>query len=232
LLRTAERRGDTWSRAVALGQLGKVAGQRDDGARGETLLREAMALFAELGVWEEETNARHNLVPCLALSGRLDEAIQEARELYDDLHARPVPGRMLPSLANNLARCLRMQGRPGEAIGLLREAYTASPIDYHLAGSIAAVLGECHLENGEWEEAVRWAGRGLTHAAEELFDSYQVAGMHTTLSTALLRLGRHEEAQEASARAGRLLRELNEREAASLSMRTKAHGPAPSSDSG
>ncbi|SBU94375.1 DNA-binding transcriptional activator of the SARP family [Streptomyces sp. Ncost-T6T-1] len=232
LLRTAERRGDTWSRAVALGQLGKVAGQRDDGAKGEVLLREAMGLFAQLGVWEEETNARHNLVPCLALSGRLDEAIQEARELYDDLHARPVPGRMLPSLANNLARCLRMQGRQGEAIGLLREAYTASPIDYHLAGSIAAVLGECHLENGEWEEAVRWAGRGLTHAAEELFDSYQVAGMHTTLGTALLRLGRHEEAREANARAGRLLRELNEREAASLSMRTKAHGPAPSSDSG
>lgn len=232
LLRIGERRGDNWSRAVALGQLGKIAGQRDDGARGEVLLREAMALFGKLGMWEEETNARHNLVPCLAMGGRLDEATQEARELYDDLHARPVPGRILPSLTNNLARCLRMQGRQGEAIELLQEAYTASPIDYHLAGSIAAVLGECHLENGEWEEAVRWAGRGLTHAAEELFDSYQVAGMHTTLSTALLRLGRHEEAQEANARASRLLHELNEREAASLSMRIRAVGPASSPDRG
>ncbi|MBW1599963.1 AfsR/SARP family transcriptional regulator [Streptomyces sp. JJ38] len=222
LLRTAERRGDTWSRAVALSQLGKVAGQRGEGERGERLLRRAVHLFDELGEVVEAGGTRNNLVPCLAMSGRLDEAAAEASALCEEFHRHDGAehSSIRHSALNNLGRCLRMMGRRTEAVDLLTQAYATAPLEFHLT-SIAAVLGECHLEGGELEEAARWADRGLTHASEQPFDPFQVAGLHTTVSAALRGLGRHEQAREAHARARRLVDELNEREAASLTTRLR-----------
>ncbi|MFE7136674.1 BTAD domain-containing putative transcriptional regulator [Streptomyces sp. NPDC057644] len=225
LLQVAERRGDVWGRAVALSQLGKLAGQQEQGERGVRLLREARAIFAERGDQAEEVSARNNLIPCLVLSGRLEEAVREGWQLYTDLRAAPEPGRSLPSAAANLARCLRMQGRRQEATDLLTEAYDSLHLDYHLAGIVAAVLAECHLEEGAWQKAAYWAEKGLGHLSEFLFDPFHAAGLYTSMSTALRRLGRPDEARTAHARASRLLVELNEREAAAMSVRLRAAKP-------
>ncbi|MGD9483858.1 BTAD domain-containing putative transcriptional regulator [Streptomyces sp. TRM70308] len=223
VLRAGERRADRFAQAVALGQLGKAAGQRGDGERGCDLLTRSTRILHELGELTEGLTTRNNLIPCLAMSGRLPEAVATATAVVAEAQACGHEVRY--SALNNLARCRFQLGERDMALELLRTTYQEAPYVYHLA-SIASVIAECHLAGGEYEEAARWADRGLAHAAEQPFDSFQVSELHAQLSVALSRLGRTEQARHAEARARSLLGDLNSREAASLTSLLDEGGPS------
>ncbi|MEE1926730.1 BTAD domain-containing putative transcriptional regulator [Streptomyces sp. TRM 70351] len=230
VLRAAERRGDDYARAIAHSQLGKAAGQRGDGERGRVHLERAIGLFRGLGDHPEELGALNNLAPCLAISGRLEEAVETARAALAEGRAGGPP-EIVYSALNNLGRCQLMLGQRDEAVHLLTGAYREAPLDYHLA-SIASVLAECSLDSGDFEDAACWADRGIGHAAEQPFDPFQVAHLHAMLSAALRGLGRTEQASAADARARHMLDDLNSREAASLSVLLTGGEPSPGASPG
>jgi hypothetical protein len=74
------------------------------------------------------------------------------------------------------------------------------------------VLAEYHLEIGEFEQAARWADRGLSHAAEQPFDPFVMAQHRTWLAAALRGLGREDRARAEETQAQAILEDLNSRE--------------------
>ncbi|WP_461017188.1 AfsR/SARP family transcriptional regulator [Streptomyces daliensis] len=221
-LRVAGRRGDRRAEAVALAQLGKVEGQRGEGAAGARLLRRAISLFLSHGMHEEAVGAMSNLVPCLASAGRLDEAVEVGNEALREVETHGPEG-VAYSLRNNLGRCHLHLGDYEQARHLLVRNYEAADLaQYQIA--TAGSLAEYHLRLGEFEEAARWADRGLGHAAEQPFDPFAVAEQHALLARALDGLGRAEQARTAEDRALALLDDLNTREAARLKLRLRRDG--------
>ncbi|MFR9722237.1 BTAD domain-containing putative transcriptional regulator [Streptomyces sp. MS19] len=217
VLRVAARRGDTYARAVAYGQLGKAAGQRGEGLKGAELLRRSIALFQECGERADAIAVMTNLVPCLGSAGRLDEAVDAAERALAEARAAGLPG-LRPQVVNNLARCHLHLGHHAEAYRLLMNNYGSLTLPYEMTIA-AGVLAEYHLEMREFEEAARWAGRALSHAAEQPFDPFVVATQRTWLATALRGLGREEAARAQEMQARAILENLNTRENSHLRVR-------------
>jgi tetratricopeptide (TPR) repeat protein len=214
-LAVGTRCGDAFAQAVAYGQLGKAAGQSGEGMKGVALLERSVALFRSLGRREEALAVTMNLVPCLGTSGRLTEAVEVSeRALAEATEAGMADLRI--QIINNLGRCQLFLGNHAEAYRLLSANYESTPLPYEKTIA-AGVLAEYHLEMGEFEEAARWAHRGLSHAAEQPFDPFVMAQHRTWLAAALRGLGREERAEETQARA--VLEDLNSRENSHLRVR-------------
>ncbi|WP_052851282.1 AfsR/SARP family transcriptional regulator [Streptomyces avicenniae] len=217
VLRVAARRDDTYARAVAYGQLGKAAGQRGEGLEGVELLRRSATLFRECGERAEAIAVTTNLVPCLGSAGRLTEAVDEAERALAEVDAAGLP-ELRPQVVNNLGRCHLLLGHHAEAYRLLMNNYRSLSLPYEMTIA-AGVLAEYHLELGEFEEAARWAGRSLSHAAEQPFDPFVVAMQRTWLATALRGLGRESAAHVQEMQARAILENLNMRENSHLRVR-------------
>jgi DNA-binding SARP family transcriptional activator/tetratricopeptide (TPR) repeat protein len=209
-LEAGQRTGDVFAQAVALGQLGKAAGQRGEGVAGAGMLRRGIALFRSLGEREEALSLTMTLVPCLGSVGRLTEAVEvseaalaEAREAgMADLEVQ---------IINNLGRCHVFLGNHTTAYRLLRSNYDTTELAFEKCIA-AGVLAEYHLEIGEFEEAARWVDRGLSHAAEQPFDPFVMAQHRTWLAAALRGLGREDRARAEETQAQAILEDLNSRE--------------------
>lgn len=222
-LSVAERTGDTFGRAVALAQLGKAAGQRGDGSQGADLAARGEALFRSLGDQDEALGVRNNVVACLAAAGRFDEAVASAQRALEEAQG-PEREELRVSLRNNLGRCYLHLGRHEEAGRLLGDNYRAARLPY--ARTMAAcILAEYHLTIREFEEAARWADRGLGHAAEQPFDPHTVALQRTWLAAALRGMGREDQARAEETQAQAVLEDLNHRENSHLQLRTPAASP-------
>jgi tetratricopeptide (TPR) repeat protein len=210
VLEAGRRTGDAFAQAVALGQLGKAAGQRGEGLAGADMLRRGIALFRSLGEREEAVSLTMTLVPCLGSTGQLAEAVEvseaalaEAREAgMADLEVQ---------IINNLGRCHVFLGNHDTAYRLLRANYDRTALPYEKCIA-AGVLAEYHLEIGEFEQAARWADRGLSHAAEQPFDPFVMAQHRTWLAAALRGLGREDRARAEETQAQAVLEDLNSRE--------------------
>ncbi|MBB1259150.1 NB-ARC domain-containing protein, partial [Streptomyces alkaliterrae] len=218
-LAAAERRSDAFAQAVALASLGRVAGQRGDGASALRQLDRAITLFDRLGAQDELATSYNNQVPCLAMAGRLEEAVAVGRRALGHADRHGLPEVRCSSL-NNLGRVHLMRGERDEALRLLTESYRLAPVNHHLVGT-ASVLAEFHLSSAEFEQAAHWARRGLEHAAEQPFDPPQIAELYTALGAALAGLGRGEQAVSAEQRARSMLADFNSREAADACSRRR-----------
>ncbi|MGK5529595.1 BTAD domain-containing putative transcriptional regulator [Streptomyces sp. URMC 129] len=216
-LQVGERRGDRFAQAVAYGQLGKAAGQQGDGIRGVELLHRGIALCRSVGERAEALAMTLNLVPCLGSAGKLAEAVEVAERTLAEVRAAGIE-EFRPQLVNNLARCHLFLGHHAKAHELLSRNYESAPLPYERTIA-AGVLAEYHLETGEFEEAARWSGRALSHAAEQPFDPFVVAQHRTWLAAALRGLGREEAARAEETRAQAVLRDLNSRENSHLRVR-------------
>ncbi|WP_159037286.1 hypothetical protein [Streptomyces specialis] len=219
VLEVGERRGDRFARAVAYGQLGKVAGQQGDGIRGVELLHRGIELCRSVGERTEALAMTLNLVPCLGSSGKLAEAVEVAERTLQEARAAGID-EFRPQLVNNLARCHLFLGHHATAFDLLTGNYETAPLPYERTIA-AGVLAEYHLEVGEFEEAALWSRRALGHAAEQPFDPFVVAQQRTWLAAALRGLGREDAARAEEARAEGILQDLNSRENMHLRVRVE-----------
>ncbi len=218
-LEVGRRRDDPFAQAVAWGQLGKAAGQRGQGLAGAAMLRRSHALFRSLGEREEALAVTMNMVPCLGSAGRLTEAVAVGeRALAETLEAGLVD--LAIQIINNLGRCHLFLGNHAEAHRLLRANYESTELPYEKTIA-AGVLAEYHLEIGEFEQAARWADRGLSHAAEQPFDPFVMAQHRTWLAAALRGLGREERARAEEMQAEAILEDLNSRENSHLRVRVE-----------
>ncbi|WP_052489020.1 AfsR/SARP family transcriptional regulator, partial [Streptomyces sp. 150FB] len=181
-MRVGERLRDEFAQAVALSQLGKCHGQQGEGRRGAELLERGAAKFQSLGLRTEMLVAQSNLVPCLASSGRLEEAMETGRRALAEAEEYG-PSDVAHSLMNNLGQCHLHLGDHAEARRLLTRNYEVADVPHSLVAT-AGALAEHALVTGEFEEAARWADRGLGHAAEQPFDPYEVARQHAILAAA------------------------------------------------
>ncbi|WP_097232668.1 AfsR/SARP family transcriptional regulator [Streptomyces zhaozhouensis] len=214
----ARRRGDRYAEAVALGQAGRLWGQRGQGARGVALLREGIAALRALGRAEEALAMTPHLVSCLGSAGRLTEAVALAEETLAEVEAGGHEDVRTP-LTNNLARCRLYLGDHATARELLWANYAAAtqPWDRTMA---AGVLTEFHLEVAEYEEAARWSDRGMAHAAEQPFDPFVVAQQRTWRAQALRGLGEEASAHVEEMHAKAVIEDLDSRENSHLRVRT------------
>ncbi|MEO3753912.1 BTAD domain-containing putative transcriptional regulator [Streptomyces sp. B6B3] len=218
-LEAGRRRDDPFAQAVAWGQLGKAAGQRGQGMAGAAMLHRSDALFRSLGEREEALAVTMNMVPCLGSAGRLTEAVALAeRALAETLEAGLVD--LAVQIINNLGRCHLFLGNHAEAHRLLRANYESTELPYEKTIA-AGVLAEYHLEIGEFEQAARWADRGLSHAAEQPFDPFVMAQHRTWLAAALRGLGREGRARAEEMQAQAILEDLNSRENSHLRVRVE-----------
>ncbi|WP_170184681.1 AfsR/SARP family transcriptional regulator [Streptomyces sedi] len=222
-LTVARRRGDGFAEAVALAQLGRLWGQRGQGARGVALLREAIAVLRALGRVEEALGATLHLVTCLGSAGRLGDAIGLAEATLAEVEAGGHEDFRTP-LTNNLARCHLYLGDHATARALLRENYAAAtqPWDRTMA---AGVLTEFHLEVAEYEEAAHWSDRGMAHAAEQPFDPFVVAQQRTWRAQALRGLGEEASAHIEEMHAKAVIEDLDSRENGHLRVRITRRRP-------
>ncbi|WP_168220791.1 winged helix-turn-helix domain-containing protein [Streptomyces sp. RFCAC02] len=217
VLAVAARRGDTLAEAVALGQLGKAAGQRGEGLRGVELLRRSIDLFRACGEHVEALAVMSNLVPCLGSAGRLEEAVEVGERALAEADAAGLRD-LRASIVNNVGRCHLFLGHHAVAHRLLSTNYASLTRPYELTLA-AGVLAEYHLETGEFEEAARWADRSLSHASEQPFDPFVVAMQRTWLAAALRGLGRDGAARAQEMQARAILENLNTRENSHLRVR-------------
>ncbi|MDT0266235.1 NB-ARC domain-containing protein [Streptomyces sp. DSM 44915] len=217
VLTIGRRRGDRFAEAVALGQLGKLWGQRGQGLRGAALLRHGIALFRSLGRTPEALATTLNLVPCLGSAGRLAEATRLAEETLAEILAGGHDEFRI-QLTNNLARCHLYLGDHERARALLLENYAAARLPYERTMA-AGVLTEYHLEVAEYEQAAHWSDLGMAHAAEQPFDPFVVAQQRTWRAEALRGLGEETRAHVEEMHAKAVIEDLNSRENSHLRVR-------------
>ncbi|WP_165986715.1 BTAD domain-containing putative transcriptional regulator [Streptomyces sp. YIM 98790] len=200
-LAVGQRRGDVFAQAVALAQLGKVAGQSGEPEQGVELLERSVALFRSRGWTCEAVMAMANLVPCLAMTGRLADAVRTAEHALSWTEGRPgwEPGACL--IRNNLGRCHLLLGDRAEALRQLSISYAQAGRTPSRALT-AGVLAEFHLSAGAYAQARTWAERALRYAEEHSFAPFTMAEYRGSQAAALRGLGLEREASEAEA-AGR-----------------------------
>ncbi|SFC58927.1 Helix-turn-helix [Streptomyces aidingensis] len=210
VLTVAERRGDIFAQAVALGQLGKVHALRGEGEPGMAQLHRSEELFLSLGKCAEAAVALANTVPCLGNTGRISEASEAARRALTQARAAGLAD-LEVTVQSNLGRCHLHLGNHNEALALLTDSYAKARLPYGRVYT-TCTLAEYHLAVGEYERAIHWADKTQEHAAEQPFDPYLIAKQRTWLAAALRGLGREDEAQAAQREAKALLQDLNSRE--------------------
>lgn len=224
-LRVAQRRGDRFGEAFALWQLGKVSGQRDEGARAVELVRRSVEIFRALGEEREALGALGTLVPCLGIAGRPAEAARTAERALA-LTTGPGLEEFRVLLQCNLGRCRLELGQHTEAHRLLADAYATARLPYSRTAT-AGTLAEYHLKTGAFQQAARWADRALGHAAEGPFDPYLMARQRGLRAAALRGLGRAAQARVEETQARALLEDLNRREDSRLRIPELEPAPVP-----
>lgn len=229
LLDVAERHHDTYGEAVAVAQLGKAAAQRGDHEPGEALLRRAVELFAGLGMEHDRLGTESNLLGCLSLTGRFDDAVPRLRRGIEESRAHGATD-VLVFMLSNLAWCQVRRGQLEEAQEAASEAYRLSSLPYSSAMT-SAMLAACHLEAKQYREAAQWAERGLAHAAEQPMDATATAHLRNLLSEALRGSGLEAAADVQAREAQQAINALNRREHSNVRLQVIRHGsiedPAP-----
>ncbi|MEE1929188.1 AfsR/SARP family transcriptional regulator [Streptomyces sp. TRM 70351] len=220
----ALRRGDAADQALALAQLGKLAGQRGDAPRGVGHLERALELYRGLGHEELAMGAEVNLVACLATAGRVPEALAIAERLQRAAHPA-VPGAGIN--LNNLARCHLYLGAPDRAVRTFALSHEVAETAYARIHA-AAGLAESHLVRRAYREAARWVRRGLAEVDDEQTDLYTVAHLRTLSGRALRGLDDERGAQGEEREAARALETLSRRESREVAVQlAPVAEPAP-----
>nr|WP_245240968.1 AfsR/SARP family transcriptional regulator [Streptomyces spiramenti] len=188
VLRVARRSDDTRAEAIALGQLGRAAGQVQDVKRASELLERAGELLEQLGETEQLLATMSNRIACLAMCDRPHEARRvgeaaraEARRLgFRDTEV---------TICANLAYLRLKTGEPEAARELAVHALGLARLPYNRI-MLSCLIAEYHLGRDEHEEAARWAERAMRHTAGQPVDPYTTAHARNLLATALRRQGR------------------------------------------
>ncbi|MCT2589637.1 winged helix-turn-helix domain-containing protein [Streptomyces sp. N2-109] len=187
VLRVGERRGEPFARAVALGQLGKVRGQQGQGEESISMLREAWALFRQLGRKQDAMLTTMNLIAALGAAERYEEGVAHGTQALESLGSADF-GSAAAALSNNIGLCHVRLGNQTEASRLLLFSYRQGTTP-GLRMDAASSLAECHRDFGDPVQAAHWARIGIGHAREHPSPADRVAELHEVLGTALELLG-------------------------------------------
>lgn len=225
VLRVSERRGDPLARAVALSQLGKVRGQQGDGDESISMLREASALFRQLGRELDALQAAINLVPALGTAERYEEGVAHGMQVLESLRAAEpdslVTGlydNVVVRLCNNVGLAQVKLGRQTEANRMLMFSYDQARTP-SLRMEAASTLAECHRDFGDHVRTAHWARIGIGHALEQPSPADAVAELHMLLGAALEWLGDPQGAHAELERARTILASARRRDTATAHRR-------------
>lgn len=217
-MKVAFRHGNREAEGEALAQLGKLAAQRGEFARGEEQLRRAVALFLELDLPASRARARTNLLACIGISGRLTEAFRRLELAVQAARIQGPPHQVVSMLAN-LAWSSVLLGKLERGREAALEVYrspVATPYNRMMA---SGVLAEYYILSGAPEEGARWAEAGLADADLHPLDPQGVAHLHSLLAQALRASGRDEDADDQDREAAAVIDALNRREQSNVRLR-------------
>jgi len=140
-------------------------------------LESAAALYVQvLTAYPGAARVRSNLGAAYAGLGRFDEAIEQYRRALETIED--------PAIRRNLALALQKAGRPAEAIEEAQRVLSGDPGNH----DTLVLLAECHLAQGENQQAVDVLAPLLQTAPADKAVAY-------LLGTALLQMGRRDDAQ-------------------------------------
>ena len=136
----------------ASGLVESAHGDIDSGAR---LLRQSLAIAAEVGNPDDLATAYINLSHVLGLGGRVDEIVEVAREGADVLTRMGLARQRVSFLKANLAETLGNAGRIAESGRVIAEALSQHPRGI-MSVPVLMQAGRVAMVRGDLDEAWEW----------------------------------------------------------------------------
>ena len=171
----------------SLGELEMLRGETDEA---EQLFEKAVAFAHQHKHPWYTVQSMRNLARCYLAQGRLDKAIEKARETID--FARDAGDKHYANMAGLvLAESYLQQGAPEQCENSLRVVEESDPsADFFVLGNIQRIRGLAALETGDDEVAIHHFSRALT-VFEAGQDVYHTGLMHYLLGGASRRKERN-----------------------------------------
>ena len=172
-LEVARKVGARREEGLLVNASGLVESAHGDIESGAKLLRQALAIAAEVGNPDDLATAYTNLTHILGLGGRVDEIVVVAREGADVLTRMGLARQRVSFLKANLAEALGNAGRIAESGRVIAEAVSQHPRGI-MAVPVLMQAGRVAVVRGDLDEAWEWLEQArVIVEAENAPDSYR-----------------------------------------------------------